>query len=139
MRISSILTTLLILLFGFKGFSQDSSNIVSWTASSKRTSAKTYDLIITGNISNGWHVYAKPDLGVGLAGMVINVKSATVNADTLTVLSPLSPITDLIFDNTVQQVAKEKLEFRLPIHGGDTIPSELRLQLIYEVGKGKDS
>lgn len=139
MRIQYLLTALVFTLITAVGFAQDSSNVIRWTGNAQKVSDKKFDVILSGNISKGWHLYAKPDVGVGLTGFVANVKAVSINADTLSVLTLLSPITDLIFDNTVQQVAKEKVEIRLPLNMGDTIPSEVRLQLIYEVGKGKDS
>lgn len=139
MRILYILTALFFTLFSGNSFAQDSTNIVSWTTSSQKVSAKQFDIILKGQISNDWHLYAKPDVGIGLTGFVANVKEVAVNADTISILSPLSPITDLIFDNTIQQVAKQSIEIKLPVYVGDTIPAAIRLQLIYEIGKGKDS
>ena len=137
MRILSILTAFILLCFS--STAQDSSNIIQWTGNSQKVADKKFDIILKGQINKGWHLYAKPDVGVGLTGLVANVKETSVNADTLSIVSALSPITDLIFDNTVQQVATSAVEIKLPVNVGDTIPSTVRLQLIYEVAKGQDS
>ena len=137
MRILSILTAFILLCFS--STAQDSSNIIQWTGTSQKVADKKFDIILKGQINKGWHLYAKPDVGVGLTGLVANVKETSVNADTLSIVSALSPITDLIFDNTVQQVATSAVEIKLPVNVGDTIPSTVRLQLIYEVAKGQDS
>ena len=137
MRILSILTAFILLCFS--STAQDSSNIIQWTGTSQKVADKKFDIILKGQINKGWHLYARPDVGVGLTGLVANVKETSVNADTLSIVSALSPITDLIFDNTVQQVATSAVEIKLPVNVGDTIPSTVRLQLIYEVAKGQDS
>jgi thiol:disulfide interchange protein len=139
MRIQYFLTAVFLFLLSHTGLAQDGTNVVNWKATSQKLSDKKFEAIIEGQIANGWHLYAKPDPGVGLTGFVANVKSSSVNADTISVLSPLTAITDLIFDNTTQKVAKENVSFKLPLNVGDTIPSELRIQLAYEVGNGKDS
>ena len=137
MRILSILTAFILLCFS--STAQDSSNIIQWTGNSQKVADKKFDIILKGQINKGWHLYAKPDVGVGLTGLVANVKETSVNADTLSIVSALSPINDLLFDNTVQQVATSTVEIKLPVNVGDTIPSRVRLQLIYEVAKGQDS
>ncbi|MFT3982060.1 MAG: cytochrome c biogenesis protein CcdA [Ferruginibacter sp.] len=116
---------------------QDSS-IVTWTASSQKIAEKKFDIILKGQLKKGWHLYAKPDVGVGIAGLVINVKNHNITADSVAVLSPLSTYTDILFDNTSQQIAKDSITVKLPVNTGDTVPGSVTLQLIYETAVGAD-
>ena len=81
MRLRYILTALCLVLLTGIAAAQDSS-IVTWTASSQKTAEKKFDIILKGQLKKGWHLYAKPDVGVGIAGLVINVKNHDVTADT---------------------------------------------------------
>jgi len=53
-----------LLLFSNFLFAQI-QNPVSWTATAKKVSDKTYEIHLTANINNGWHIYSQntPDGG----------------------------------------------------------------------------
>lgn len=48
-----------LLLFSNLLFAQIVRNPVSWTATSKKISDKTYEIHLTANISKGWHIYSQ--------------------------------------------------------------------------------
>lgn len=48
-----------LLLFSNLLFAQIVQNPVSWTATSKKISDKTYEIHLTANISKGWHIYSQ--------------------------------------------------------------------------------
>jgi len=137
MRLKYFLTALSIIFFSSLVMAQDSS-IVNWTATSQKTADKKFDIILKGTIKQGWHLYAKPDVGVGITGLVINLKNSDINADVLSVQTPLVDYTDLLFDNTLQKVAKDSIVVKLPVTTGDTVPASVSLQLIYETASGAE-
>lgn len=135
MRLKIFLTAFVsFFCFSFNLFAQDSSH-VTWTASSSKTADGKFDIVLKGAIQQDWHLYARPDAGVGLAGIVIKLKDDNVKAGTQTVVSALEAYTDPIFENSSQQVAKGNVEIKLPVSTGNPAPAELKLIITYDVAQ----
>lgn len=60
-----IITAAFLLMFSNILFAQMVKNPVEWTATSKKVADKTYEIRLTANIPNGWHIYSQttPDGG----------------------------------------------------------------------------
>jgi hypothetical protein len=54
-----LLTASFLLLFSNFLFAQMVNNPVSWTATSKKIGDKTYEIHLTANIENAWHIYSQ--------------------------------------------------------------------------------
>lgn len=134
MRFRILLTVVTLFILSSRSSAQDSARI-RWTAASVKTTAGKYDITLKGQLADGWHLYAKPDPAVGLAGVVIKVKDDKIKADTLSFISALENYRDPIFENSNQQVARGNIEVKLSVTTGDAVPAELRLQLVYDVAE----
>ena len=60
-----LITGAFLLFFSNFLFAQIVKNPVDWTATSKKIADKTYEIHLTANIQNGWHIYSQttPDGG----------------------------------------------------------------------------
>ena len=135
MRLRIVLTAVFsFLLLSLKLSAQDSLN-TAWTATSVKTSNGNYDIILKGQIKTGWFMYAKPDATVGLAGIVINVKDDAIKADTVSIVTVLEDYVDPAFENSHQKIVRDNIEIKLPIHVGATVPADVKLQLMYDLGQ----
>jgi len=50
---------IIIVLFGISSFAQDDENPVLWSKELKKISETEFELIMTGKIYEGWHVYSQ--------------------------------------------------------------------------------
>lgn len=60
-----LITASFLLLFATFASAQMVKNPVSWTATSKKVADKTYEIHLTANLPDGWHIYSQttPDGG----------------------------------------------------------------------------
>ncbi|RYD72990.1 MAG: hypothetical protein EOP53_20935, partial [Sphingobacteriales bacterium] len=122
------------LLFIPSLLAQDSLQ-VKWESSSVKNATGKYDIVLKGQINNGWHLYAKPDATMALTGLVIIVQHETITADSIRFLSPLEDYKDPIFENSVQKIAKNNIELKLPIAASAAVPASLKIKLNYDVAQ----
>ncbi len=137
MRLNFFLTTVCFFFLFNSGIAQDSS-IVNWTAVSQKTADKKFDIILKGTIKKGWHLYAKPDAGLGITGLQVTVKSGDLKAEPIVIQSPLVDYTDLLFENSLQKVAKENIEIKIPVAAAGAVPASANVLLQYETASGAD-
>lgn len=137
MRLNFFLTTVCFFFLFNSGIAQDSS-IVNWTAVSQKAADKNFDIILKGTIKKGWHLYAKPDAGLGITGLQVTVKSGDLKAEPIVIQSPLVDYTDLLFENSLQKVAKENIEIKIPVAAAGAVPASANVLLQYETASGAD-
>lgn len=127
-----VLFLLTIVLFSFQisGYAQDSS-AVQWQATGKKIVNGQYEIQLKGTIKEGWHVYAKPNIAVGLEDFKISFSdSAIQTVGTPVITGNIKTITDKIF-NTRTDVVEESLLVvqRLSLSG--VVPAKLKATLLY--------
>lgn len=137
MNLQNLLLTICFIFFGPLVHAQDSSN-VSWVVSTQKTGDKTVDIIIKGQIASGWHLYARPDATNGISGIAAQLQDGSLKAGTLLVTSALTAYTDVLFNNSKQQVAQNSIEMRLPVSASDVLPAKMNVVLNYELAKGAE-
>ncbi len=135
MRLRTLLTAFIIVLFPSIGLQAQDSSHISWTATAVKTAPGKFDVTLKGQVKTGWHLYAKPDATVGLAGVVVKVQDESVNADTISFVSALEDYKDPIFENSNQKVARENVEIKMAINVGAQVPDAVKLQVTYDVAQ----
>lgn len=135
MRLRKLLAAFICLLLGTSGSYAQDSSLISWSSTAAKTGTGKYDILLKGQLKAGWHLYAKPDATIGLAGFVVNVKDDAVKADTISFMSPLQDYKDPIFENSLQKIATGSIEIKIPISTGAEVPAEVKLQLLYDVAE----
>jgi hypothetical protein len=79
MLFKKVLFLLAIALFSFQisGYTQDSV-AVQWQATGKKIADGQYEIQLKGTIKTGWHVYAKPNVAVGLEDFKISFSDPSI-------------------------------------------------------------
>ncbi|RYY47252.1 MAG: cytochrome C biogenesis protein, partial [Chitinophagaceae bacterium] len=134
MRLKVLLTAFILFLFTVTTLHAQDSSIITWSGSAVTTTGGKYDVILKGQIKKGWHLYAKPDAGVGLNGLVVNFKTENITRDSIVFLSTLSQFEDPIFSST-QTIARDAIEIKIPVTIPADPPAAIRLQLLYDVAQ----
>lgn len=119
------------LLFWGSVQAQDSTH-VQWTIAAEKMAGSSYKLHVTGNIKNGWHLYAQPNAAEDLNGIVISFDNS-VHTDSIKFLSPLSTIKNDVLGEGEKSVAKDLIEIEQTISIDGEIPASLRFTLQYDI------
>ena len=135
MHLRTLLTAVAFVLFPSLGLLAQDSSHVSWTATAAKTAPGKFEITLKGQVKTGWHLYAKPDATVGLAGVVVKAQDESVNADTISFTSALEDYKDPIFENSNQKVARENVEIKMGINVGAQVPDAVKLQVTYDVAQ----
>lgn len=135
-RIASLLIVVLV-LFKFTGFAQDSS-AVSWHATGKKNAAGQYELRFKGTIRQGWYVYAKPVTDAGIENIAIRFSDSSIQIKGSQQLSGnIKSISDKIF-SIPAEVALDSIEIIQNIQITGDVPAKLKATLIYNTA-GNDA
>ena len=127
---------ILLILIGFSSFAQDDENPVLWSKEVKKLSDTEYELIMTGKIFEGWHVYSQhtaeggsmpseftyEDLGQGF-----ELIGATLESKTITEYSDVFEVDETFF--------KEEVVFTQKIRLLDADVRQIDVNLWYQVCK----
>jgi thiol:disulfide interchange protein DsbD len=102
----NILTILALLLFGFSASAQ--VNPVSWTFTAKKLDDKTYELHMTANIQNGWHLYSQqqPEDAIAIpTGFKLNKNPLVATEGSIKELGKMEKFHDEKLDLSANQYA----------------------------------
>lgn len=135
MRLRILVTAFVFVLLPSIGLLAQDSSHVNWTATAAKTAPGKFEVTLKGQVKTGWHLYAKPDATVGLAGVVVKAQDESVNADTISFVSALEDYRDPIFENSNQKVARENVEIKMTINVGAQVPDAVKLQVTYDVAQ----
>ncbi|MEO6253333.1 MAG: cytochrome c biogenesis protein CcdA [Ferruginibacter sp.] len=127
-----VLFLLTIILSGFQVsvYAQDSS-VVQWQATGKKITNGQYEIQLKGTIRAGWHVYAKPNIAVGLEDFKISFSdSAIQTTGTPVITGNIKTITDKIF-NIRSDVVEESLLVIQRFNISGVVPAKLKATLLY--------
>lgn len=135
-KIISILTAIFLLLqFSVKG--QDSS-AVQWQATGKKTAEGIYELHLKAKVKPGWHIYTIANADAGLEGLKISFADSSIIKDGSQLLSGnIKTITDKIFNAKVE-VAEDSLQIVQKIKLSGTVPSKLKVELLYNTANAEE-
>jgi thiol:disulfide interchange protein len=132
MLFKKVLFLLTIILFSFQiaGNAQDSP-VVQWQATGKKIADGQYEIQLKGTIKAGWHVYAKPNVAVGLEDFKISFSDSSIqNIGSPQLSGNIKTITDNIF-NTRSQVVEENIAVVQKISLAGVVPAKLKAILLY--------
>lgn len=127
---------ILLLLIGFSSFAQDDENPVLWSKEYKKISDTEYELIMTGKIYDGWHVYSQHTAEGGSmpseftfdkAGEGFELLGVTQESKTITEYSDIFEVDETFF--------KEEAVFTQKIKLLDPDVRQIDVNLWYQVCK----
>jgi thiol:disulfide interchange protein len=134
MRLKPLLTAIVAFLFSSLQLSAQDSAYVAWTGAAVKNTTGKYEILLKGQINEGWHLYTKPDASVGLAGVVINIKEEGIKADSFSFTSSVQSYRDPIFESN-QTIDTGFVEIRIPLTIAGEVPANIKLHLIYDVAR----
>ena len=129
---------LILFLFGVRCYSQDTTAVFKWSASSKKVSANEYELIFTTNGNTHWQLYAPNQMLGDVATTELQFNDSVFRLqppfkDSGIVKTVQSPIFNVPV--TVSE-SKEVWKARIKIDG--QIPAILQGTLLYSYGRGEE-
>ena len=132
MSFKKIVSTLAValLIFQFGALAQDSA-VVKWQATGKKIADGQYEIKLKGTIKAGWHVYAKPNIAVDIAGLKITFSDSSIQKNGhQEVTGTFKTIDDKIFEVKCE-VAEGDLQIVQKITLPGSVPSLLKAVLLY--------
>ena len=127
---STVYLVLLSFIFSLSAIAQDSS-IISWTGSTTKTSEGSYEILLKGQLKNGYHIYSKDDAD-GLIGPAVVIKDDAIKQGPLVIVSSLTDYTDPVFSNN-KKIVSGNVELKVPVTISGQLPATIKLMLTYEV------
>ena len=120
-----------ICLFSQLKLSAQDSTVVKWNISAIKISENKYLLKLSGNIKNGWHLYAAANVSEELNGLQ-TVFDSSIQVASLKITSPLSSIKNDVLGEGEKTIVSTKIEAEQVINFA-VVPSLLQFNLKYDV------
>lgn len=130
---SFILVLIIVASFFVNRTNAQDSSVITWKTDVKKTGEGKYELLFTGDIRKGWHVYPQEYALQELEGIVLSDEDSTTTYSNREFLSKSNPIKDAIFDNKEIMTTTGQVIFkqRLTITGAP--PARVRIKIGYNV------
>jgi thiol:disulfide interchange protein DsbD len=125
-----ILVTITSLNLSLTSSAQDSS-VVKWTSQSKKNANGSYEILLSGQVKNAWHIYAVADNEDGLGGIVVSTKDSTIKMGELIFGTKQVEYKDPIFEKS-KKIVSGNVELSFPITINGQVPSVIKFLLTYE-------
>ncbi|MEO6584188.1 MAG: cytochrome c biogenesis protein CcdA [Ferruginibacter sp.] len=135
MRLFLKITFLLVgAIFSFSASQAQDSSHVTWLVHAKKIEPGKYDLRFSGNIQQGWHLYAKANATAELFGLLIRYPDSTIQQQNFELSGAVKQIADPIFENKNMEVVSDEINITQQLQFTNEVPASLKLQLNYDVG-----
>lgn len=132
MKKLQLLFTLFFSFFAFSVFAQDSAK-VNWQASAQKLNEKEYQITLTANINEGWHLYeANPELEI--TGVQTALDTSAIKGSKMETLSTIQTLQDVIFEVPLQ-VLKDSARYKQTLTFVGDVPGSIKLKINYFLGK----
>lgn len=135
-RKNIFLYLLVSFLFAASAFAQDSA-VIKWKVDSKKTGDGKYELLFSGAIRQGWHVYPIVVKEDEIEGLLADDDDSTTTYTNKEVLSKTTGIKDAIFEKDMQVTAGD-VAFKQQLSITGEIPSKIKIRLNYNVADDKN-
>lgn len=137
MYLKRVVFFLSAILFQLSMFAQDSAT-VKWEASGKKIAEGQYEIHVKGTVKQGWHLYARSNVSIGLEGLKISFVDSSIQKEANEQLTGnFKTITDKIFVAETE-IAEGNLEIVQKIKLSGAVPAKLKAVLIYNTATDVD-
>ncbi len=125
----------LCVLFSAKTFAQDSS-IVKWKTTTQKIADGNYEIIFSGVIKKGWHVYSMVDKALDISGITIFKDDSTLALKDFQLLTKSTSLADKVLSKNMQ-IITDSVSLSQIVNVVGKVPSSFQLSVNYEVSNNE--